>query len=190
MFKDYSQPGEVRDIHYALSNVYSSARQFDKAEEQLRAILQVDPADATANNDLGYIMADQGKNLDESEQLVRKAIELDRAEKKAGTDVHVEGVDDNAAYLDSLGWVLFRKGKLADAREWLEKAVALPGGEDAVVWDHLGDVCFRLEDNAKARAAWQKSLELYSKEKRRRSDDRSKEVKHKLELLDNEAKQR
>jgi tetratricopeptide (TPR) repeat protein len=183
MLKEYNQPGEIRDIRYALSNVYSIARDFPKSEEQLRLILEGDPNDATANNDLGYIMADQGKNLDESEQLIRKAIDLDRAEKKSGTDLHPEGNSDNAAYLDSLGWVLFRRGKPDEARSWLEKAVALPGGDDAVVWDHLGDIYFRLNEPAKARTAWEKAGSHYAKEKGRNYDDRFKELKHKLELL-------
>lgn len=183
MLKEYNQPGEVRDIRYALSNVYSSARNYAKAEEQLRLILENDPNDATANNDLGYIMADQGKNLEESERLIRKAVDLDRDEKKSGPDIHSEGASDNAAYLDSLGWVLFRRGKPDEARTWLEKAVALPGGDDPVVWDHLGDVYFRIQEPARARTAWEKAVTLYEKEKRRKVDDRYKEVKNKLQLL-------
>ncbi|MBY0528139.1 MAG: tetratricopeptide repeat protein [Gemmataceae bacterium] len=184
MLKEFSQPGDVRDVRYALSSVYSAARLYAKAEEQLRLILQGDPNDATANNDLGYIMADQSKNLEESEQLIRKAIDLDRQEKKIGTEVRAEGDGDNAAYLDSLGWVLFRRGKMDEAKSWLEKAVALPGGDDPVLWDHLGDVYFRLKEPARARTAWEKSITLFEKEKRRRPDDRSKEVKQKLRMVD------
>jgi tetratricopeptide (TPR) repeat protein len=186
MLKDFTQPGEVRDVRYTLSGAFSAAKQHAKAEEQLRMILEADPNDATANNDLGYIMADQGKNLEESEKLIRKAIELDREEKKTSTEVRSEGEGDNAAYLDSLGWVLFRRGQLKEAREWLEKASALPGGsDDPVVWDHLGDVCARQKEPARARAAWEKALQLYEQEKRRKQDDRYKEVKQKLKELRN-----
>jgi len=188
MLKEYDQPGDVRDIRYALSNVYSTARNYAKAEEQLRLILEADPNDATANNDLGYIMADQGKNLEESEQLIRKAIDVDREEKKSGTEVPAEGLSDNPAYLDSLGWVLFRRGKPEEARTWVEQAVALPGGDDPVVWDHLGDIYFRLQESVKARGAWEKAATLFEKEKRRKMDDRYKEVKHKLGLLDTKTK--
>ncbi len=184
LFKTFTQPGEVRDIRYSLSNVYSAAKQHAKAEEQLRLILEADPNDATANNDLGYIMADQGKNLEESEKLIRKAIDLDREEKANGLEVRTEGTADNAAYLDSLGWVLFRRGQLKEAREWLEKAASLPGGlDDPVVWDHLGDVCARLKEPARARAAWEKAVQLYEQEKRRKPDERYKEVKQKVKEM-------
>lgn len=186
LFKEFKEPGDIRDIRYSLSNVYSSAKEHDKAEEQLRLILDADPNDATANNDLGYIMADRGKNLEESEQLIRKAIELDRAEKKIAGEVRLDGPDDNAAYLDSLGWVLFRRGQLGEAREWLEKAVALPGGiDDPVVWDHLGDVYFRQKEPARARQAWEKAVQLYEQDRRRRPDEKYQEVKQKLLLVKN-----
>jgi tetratricopeptide (TPR) repeat protein len=181
LLKEAKQASEIRDLRYSLSGVYSGAKDYAKSEEQLRLILDTDPNDATANNDLGYIMADQGKNLEESEKLIRKAIDLDREEKKSGTEVRSEGDGDNAAYLDSLGWVLFRRGQLAEARDWLDKATSLPGGsDDPVVWDHLGDVCARQKEPAKARAAWEKAVQLYEQDKRRKPDDRYKEVKQKL----------
>jgi len=187
MLKEFKEPGEIRDIRYALSSVYSAAKEQAKSEEQLRVILEADPNDATANNDLGYIMADQGKNLEEAEKLIRKAIDLDREEKKNAGAAHPDGTDDNAAYLDSLGWVLFRRGQPKEAREWLEKASVLSGGsDDPVVWDHLGDVYLKLEESARARSAWEKAIQLYELEKRRKADDRYKDVKQKLKTLKQE----
>jgi tetratricopeptide (TPR) repeat protein len=188
--KEFSQPDQVRAIRDSLHNVYAAMRDFAKAEEQLRLILQADPNDATANNNLGYLWADQGKNLEEAERFIRKALELDRQQKRIGSAVTIEGDADNAAFVDSLGWVLFRRGRLDEARTWLEKATELTRGEDdPAVWDHLGDVYFRLRKKDEARRAWQKSLVLYEAEKRRRNDEHYKEVKHKLELLDSEAHQ-
>lgn len=184
LLQDYVRAGQQRDIRHVLSNVYSTAHQYAKSEEQLRLILESDPNDATACNDLGYIMADQNKNLEEAEKLIRKAIELDLAERKRGKQVGPEGEEANAAFIDSLGWVLFRLGKLDDARAELEKAARLMGGDDdPVVWDHLGDVYSKLNDGAKATAAWQKALSLYEQEKRRKMDDRYTDIKHKLETI-------
>src|SRR5207302_680679 len=77
LLKQYTLPGEVRDIRYTLSSVYSAAKAHEKSEEQLRLVLEADPNDAGANNDLGYIMADQGKDLKQAEEMIRKAIDLD-----------------------------------------------------------------------------------------------------------------
>jgi len=161
--------------------VYSAAKDYAKAEEQLQILLENDANDATANNDLGYQWAEQGKNLEQAEKLIRKAIELDRKQRVTGTVLGTDADRDNAAYVDSLGWVLFRRGRLDAARKELEKAVALPEGvEDPTVWDHLGDVCFRLGDKAKAKEAWTKAVELYEVAHERMIDDRYKEIKEKL----------
>jgi tetratricopeptide (TPR) repeat protein len=183
LLKEYRQPGEVREIRYVLSSVYSAAKKQAQAEEQLQAILEQDPNDATANNDLGYMWADEGKNLEEAERMIRKALELDRKQRTSGTAVSTDSDHDNGAYLDSLGWVLFRRGKLAEARQELEKAAAAPDGkDDPVVWDHLGDVCFRLQDAAAARKSWEKAVGLYDDGRRRKTDDRYKEIQQKLKL--------
>src|SRR5262249_14116582 len=124
LLKDYSnEAGKVRDIRATLSSVYSAARKLPHAEEQLEIILKQDPSDATANNDLGYIWADQGKKLLEAERLIRKAIDLDRQQRKGAAKVSPDSDRDNAAYIDSLGWVLFRRGQLPEARQQMEKAV-------------------------------------------------------------------
>jgi tetratricopeptide (TPR) repeat protein len=188
LLKEYVQPDQVRRIRYALSNVYSQMKDYPHSEEQLQTILKADPSDASASNDLGYLWADQNRNLDEAEHLIRRALELDREEKKRGQSVDMSAYDDNFAYLDSLGWVLFRRGKLQEARDLLEQAVKLSrGDEDPVIWDHLGDVYSRMNEVDQARTAWKKSLELYEVEKRRKLDDHYKELKRKLQLVKKEA---
>ncbi len=126
LLKEAQRPGDVRDVRQTLSVVYSNAGQHTKAEEQLALVLEVDPNDATANNDLGYMMADEGKDLDHAEQLIRRAIQLDREQKKPAARGDQEDDKPNAAYIDSLGWVLFRRGRLPEARGELEKAVRFP----------------------------------------------------------------
>ena len=66
---------------------------------------------------------------------------------------------ENAAYLDSLGWVLFKLGKTKEAQGHLEKATQLPSGGDATIWDHLGDCYARNDKPKQARDAWQKALD-------------------------------
>src|SRR5207302_4646386 len=148
------------------------------------AILRADPNNATACNDLGYLWADQGKNLREAEELIRKALDLARKQKRAGPPLGGDADKDNAAYVDSLGWVLFRRGQVDAARQELEKAAGLPDGEDPVIWDHLGDVYQHLELAAQARQAWQRALHLYEQEKHRRMDQRYRDLRQKLKLLE------
>jgi tetratricopeptide (TPR) repeat protein len=180
LLKEYNQSGDVHKVRYMFSAVYSTAHQYDKAEEQLLLILKDDPDDATANNDLGYLWADQNKKLDEAEKLIRRALELDKRQRNSLVHVGVDSDRDNAAFVDSLGWVLFRKGDWKGARRELEKAVSLPNGDDdPVVWDHLGDVYFRLKEVEKAGNAWKTAIELFETGGRRRPDERYREIKEK-----------
>jgi Flp pilus assembly protein TadD len=85
--------------------------------------------------------------------------------------------------VDSLGWVLFRRGQIEEARRELERASRLPDGDDPVIWDHLGDVYERLRMTSQAKAAWEKAVHLYEHEHRRNLDDRYREVRRKLEAV-------
>jgi tetratricopeptide (TPR) repeat protein len=181
LLKEYNAGSERRDVRATLSTVYQGMGKHHEAEGQMLLILEDDPNDATANNDLGYLWADRNENLDRAEELIRKAIDLDRKQRNSGTSVDTGSDEDNAAYVDSLGWVLFRRGKLDEARRELERAAALPGGDDPVIWDHLGDVCFRQKAVAKARSAWRKALGLFNKGTRRKTDGRYRDIQKKLE---------
>jgi tetratricopeptide (TPR) repeat protein len=205
LLKDNDEADKIHQIRYTLSGIYSSAKRHDKAEEQLRQILKDDPRDESACNDLGYIMADRNKNLEEAETLIRKAIELDREQKKLNaakeaeeaenpddeakkkekkTNISVDDDQDNASYVDSLGWVLFRRGKFEEARKELERAVKLgDAGDDPVIWDHLGDVYLRIGDKAKAKAAFDKAIKKWDGDRRRKKDDQYKELRQKVKLL-------
>ena len=68
----------ANEMRYMLSNVYIENKQVDKAAEQLEELIKAEPDNPTYNNDLGYIWADNDKNLEKSEKLIRKAIEEGR----------------------------------------------------------------------------------------------------------------
>jgi tetratricopeptide (TPR) repeat protein len=156
----------VDDYRYLLSGVYSELNQVDKAAEQLKLLLAREPNNPTYNNDLGYIWADRGMNLPEAEKLIRKAIEEDRKLRKANPPTRTEADRDHPAYLDSLGWVLFKQGKAKEARPYLLDAVKEKEGQSIEIYDHLGDVHMQLGEKAEAVAAWKKGLEASTATKR------------------------
>ena len=57
------------------------------------------------------------------------------------------------------------------------------GATDGVVWDHLGDVRFRLGDKDKARAAWGEAAKLLAADPRGKRDGRLDDVTRKLKRL-------
>jgi len=110
----------VERNQYILSNIYVDLDQIDKASEMLQELIKAHPDDPGYNNDLGYIWADHDRNLDQAEKLIRKALDEDRKRRK--TDPEAEP-GENGAYLDSLGWVLFKKKDYKEAKKVLMKAV-------------------------------------------------------------------
>ena len=187
LLREHAQPGEVMELRYLLSGVYSAAKQMAKAEEQLAECLKLDPDNATLNNDLGYLWADQNKNLKQAEAMIRKAIAADRRSRRSGLPAPggaEKDAPDNAAYIDSLGWVLYRQGDVAGARRELERASGLPDGEDPVIWDHLGDVYLRLNLRDQARAAFERAAHFYERDRRGRMDGRYNELQQKRKLLE------
>jgi Flp pilus assembly protein TadD len=108
-------------------------------------------------NYLGYLYVEENRNLETAETMIRKALELD---------------SDNGAYIDSLGWLYFKRGKIKEALKELEKASALLA--DPVIYEHLGDAYFKTKELEKARANWQESLKL---------DPHQDKVKKKIEGL-------
>jgi tetratricopeptide (TPR) repeat protein len=177
--KDKTKEKLIGKVRYALSNVYVDLQQIDKAAEHLKALLEKEPDSPTYNNDLGYIWADHDKNLEESEKMIRKAIEEDRKLRhKAKPDIKPEEDLDNAAYLDSLGWVLFKQKKYEEAKKYLLEAVKQEEGQHAEILDHLGDVYLALGEKAEAIATWKKAIAVAGDSKREQA--RKADVEKKL----------
>lgn len=117
-----------------------------KAADLFRKSIELDPYNAAlALNALGYMWADRNENLDEAETLIRRALELD---------------PDNGAIIDSLGWVLYRKGDYENALHELLRAATRIDYPDSVVYSHIGDTYHALKRDPEALLYWQKALQL------------------------------
>lgn len=150
-----AQDDEIRlAMRRLLVLVYQRAGQMDQATAELERVYADRPHEPGSNNDLGYTWADAGKNLDKAETMIRYAL---------GEEPR------NSAYMDSLGWVLYKKGAFESAVQWLEKAGRSQGGDDPVIFEHLGDAYWRLGRKDQAKASWQQAVELSLKE---RSEDK------------------
>jgi tetratricopeptide (TPR) repeat protein len=168
-----------KKIRYVLSNVYVELSRIDKATQELKTLLAEEPDSPSYNNDLGYIWADHDQNLDEAEKMIRKALEEDRKQRKANPDLDSEGGDkDRAAYLDSLGWVLFKQKKFQEAKKYLLEAIQDDEGEFIEIYDHLAEVHMALGEKDKAIEVWKKAVNLETTSGR--EEKRKAEVEKKL----------
>lgn len=167
-----------RGVRYALSGVYVDLKKIDKAAEQLEALLKKDPDNPTFLNDLGFIWADHDMKIDEAEKLIRRAIEEDRKQRKKMEDLAPEDDKDNPAYLDSLGWVLYKKKDYKEAKKHLQEAVKSKEGQHIEILDHLADVHMALGEKDEAVKVWEQALKLEDLSKREK--ERRVKVEEKL----------
>jgi tetratricopeptide (TPR) repeat protein len=175
------QKDRLKDrVRYTLSGLYVENKDVEKAAKQLETLIKRNPDTATYKNDLGFIWCDHDMKLEESEKLIREALELDLKEKKKlKEEGKIEEVKENAAYLDSLGWVLFKQKKYKEALEPLKKAsLDEEDGAHLEIWDHLADCYMALGQKKEAVAAWEKALKMEDLSKR--DGERRRKVSEKL----------
>jgi tetratricopeptide (TPR) repeat protein len=177
-FKKESRNDFLTRTHYELSNVYIELKKIDRATEHLELLLKSNPDNPIFYNDLGYVWADNDMKLEEAEKLIRKALELDRERRKMSEDFNPKTDHDSGTYLDSLGWVLFKQKKNAEAKVQLLKAVEDKSAQSIEIYDHLGDVEFALGERDAAQKAWQKGVEVATDS--RRDQERKAIVEKKL----------
>lgn len=119
---------------------------LDKTEaaiKALRLLVEQEPDHAPALNALGYTLADEDRDLDEAAELIGRALQLDPG---------------NPAFMDSLGWLKYRQGKLDQAIDALEQAFSeSPNAEIAA---HLGEVLWVSDERERALEVWQDGLEI------------------------------
>ena len=132
-------------FYYQWGSAAGMAGQMDKAAEYLKKSIELRSDWPGAYNDLGFMWADRGINLEEAGVMIKKAVELQ---------------PENAAYLDSLGWYYFKTGKYEDARRELLSAVSKLTEDDATVLEHLGDTMEKLENPAEALKYWLRAQKL------------------------------
>jgi tetratricopeptide (TPR) repeat protein len=142
-----TRPEEKQYILFLKGALYERQKKIDQAEQAFRQLLQQDPNNAMTLNYLGYMLADHDLHLEESLELVQKALAAD---------------PQNGAYLDSLGWVYFKLGKFDLAEESLRKAATKSPG-DPTVQDHLGELYARTGRLKLAATHWERALDEWNK---------------------------
>jgi tetratricopeptide (TPR) repeat protein len=128
----------------ALAGVYESLKVYTIADSFYNAALKIDPVNPLVLNNYGYSLSVRGARLEEAMGMAKKAIEKD---------------PENGAFLDTMGWILFKMGDYEKARPYIEKAFKLRGNSVEVI-EHLGDLYDKLQMKVEAQKMWEKALEL------------------------------
>jgi tetratricopeptide (TPR) repeat protein len=125
---------------YARALVAGELGKLDILEEDLLKILSTKPEDVDALNALGYMLASRTERYEEAERYLSRALLLE---------------PNNAAILDSYGWLQFKKGHFEEALSYLRRSFRL--NKDAEIAAHLGEVLWVLGRKEQAKEVWQKA---------------------------------
>jgi tetratricopeptide (TPR) repeat protein len=123
---------------------YERSKRWPLAEVDFKRALELFPDQPLVLNYLGYSWVDQGVNLDEAFQMLRKAVDLR---------------PEDGYIVDSLGWAYYKLGKYDDAVRELERAIELKPA-DPVINDHLGDAYWKVGRKLEARFQWNHARDL------------------------------
>ncbi len=132
---------EHPNLLYQRAMLLERAGRTREAVRAFDVLLTQRPGDATVQNAIGYTLADRRQRLPRAEQLIRNA---------------VAARPDNAAFLDSLGWVLYRRGDAKLAVPLLERAWRL--SQEAEIAAHWGEVLWASGAQSEARTVWARAL--------------------------------
>jgi tetratricopeptide (TPR) repeat protein len=136
------------DLLYARALTAEKIDRLDILERDLKRVLQLNPNDSRALNALGYTLADRTERYQEAYDYIERAYRQQ---------------PDDIAYIDSMGWVLYRLGRLDEALVHLRRAAALV--HDGEIFAHLGEVLWAAGKEDEARRVWEEALQFAPKNK-------------------------
>jgi tetratricopeptide (TPR) repeat protein len=134
---------ENAQLYFFLGSMEDHLGKTDQTVADMKHVLELEPDHVQALNYLAYTFADKNIDLDEAERLARRALNLQA---------------NDGYILDTLGWVLFKKGETAEAVRTLEAAYKVQPGE-SIIAEHLGDAYYRQQLPEKAKRMYQKAME-------------------------------
>jgi len=126
------------------ADIYYRMKEYEKAFETFEEALKTNKDDMMTLNNYAYYLAEQDKRLKEAEEMARKVIEKE---------------EYNNTYLDTYGWVLYKRGKLRGAEEIFKKIIE-SGGDDPEYYEHYGYILKKRKKCEDAIIYWEKALKL------------------------------
>lgn len=128
------------DIYYRMKDYDKTFKTFDEA-------IKLNSEDLTIINNYAYYLCEQNMKLKEAEAMSKKVIAKERT---------------NTSYLDTYGWILYKRGKIKSAAKIMEEIIAGNNQPDAVWYEHYGYILKKQRNCKKAIENWEIALKLDS----------------------------
>ena len=140
-----SNPQLLSEMYAQLADVYHTTKQDELSDAAFEKALELEPKDPYVLNNYSYYLSERGKKLAEAERMSKRSLELK---------------PDQATFMDTYGWILYQNGDYPKAKEYIQKAIDMSGvNADGTLYDHLGNVYFKLKEKDKATESWKKAKE-------------------------------
>lgn len=128
----------MADCYYSLDSVAKAFNMFDE-------VLKINPNDILVLNNYAYYLSLRNENLGLAEQMSSKAVTME---------------SDNATYLDTYAWVLYKRGDYSQAKFYMKLAIEKSKEVSGVLYEHYGDILYKNGEKSQALEMWNKALEL------------------------------
>ena len=138
----------ISDIYAAMGDLYHMTAQPEEAYHCYDSALIYNPSNILVLNNYAYYLSEEDKELDKAEQMSLRTIKAE---------------PNNATYLDTYAWILYKLQRYEEALTYIEQALAADSVPSDVLYEHAGDICFRMGDVARAVNYWKQALEVQRK---------------------------
>ena len=153
----------VSEFYSILGDMYHTQKQMKEAYAAYDSALVYNPSNIGALNNYAYYLSVERRDLDKAEEMSYRTV---KAEPTNGT------------YLDTYAWILFEKGKYAEARIYIDQAMQNEGDKSSVVVEHCGDIYYMSGEKEKALEYWRQAEKLANEPPQEGSEPRDeKELK-------------
>lgn len=140
----FDNPKMLSEFYQRIGDAYHQKKEHKKSDENYEKSLEIIPNNPTLLNNYSYYLSTRGEDYPKAERMAKKANSLS---------------PQNANFLDTYAWALFKQKKYAEAEEQLDEALLYGGNNSAVILEHYGDVSFFLGNKATAIEYWNKAIE-------------------------------
>ena len=135
---------ESRGARHTLAIASDALNYWNESDSLYEGLIESDTNDVQALNNYSYSLVERNIQLNKALAMAKKAIELE---------------PNNAAYLDTIGWIYYKMDNVEKALNFIRKSVELDNN-NAVVLEHLGDVLFSNNQIEEAMLFYLKALDI------------------------------
>jgi tetratricopeptide (TPR) repeat protein len=129
-------------LYSSLGEVYHKMKKIKEMDEAFEESLKIEPDNAFTLNNYAYYLSLRKSQLEKAKQMSRKSLDLQGR---------------NGSFLDTYAWICFQLGQYQEALNFQEKALNFEKDDKTTIYEHYGDINFKMGNTPKALEYWQKS---------------------------------